>query len=148
MNTKMKLWLTNHLSLLFISIMTVISPIIPLLLTVGFLVIVDFIFAIYRQWKQDPKQITSRKMSNTISKLATYTLAILSVYFLEKYIMIEVLPITKMAAGLICLVELKSIDESFFILNKYSIWTKIIALINRGQSNTKDLIDVIDEKEK
>jgi hypothetical protein len=144
----MKTWLSNHFTPLFISIMAVISPAVPLLLTIGFLVVVDFIFAIYRQWKQDPKQITSRKMSNTITKLGTYTLTILAIFFLEKYILVEVLPITKIAAGLICLVELKSIDESFYILNKYSLWTKIIALIKRGESNTKSIIDVIDEKEK
>lgn len=85
-------------------------------------------------------------MSNTITKMATYAFAILSVYFLEKYVMIEILPITKMAAGLICLVELKSIDESFFILNKYSLWSKITSLIKRGSSNTKDLINEVEEK--
>lgn len=135
----MKTWIANNIIPLLISFMAVISPAVPLILTVGFLVVVDFLFAIYRQWKQDPSKITSRKMGNTISKLTTYTLAILSIFFLEKYILLGVLPITKIAAGLICVVELKSIDESFFILHKYSLWTKIIAVIKRGESNTKDI---------
>lgn len=138
--------MTNHIKLILTSALAIISPIIPLLLTIGFLVVVDFLFAIFRQWKVDSTKITSRKMSNTITKMATYAFAILSVYFLEKYVMIEILPITKMAAGLICLVELKSIDESFFILNKYSLWSKITSLIKRGSSNTKDLINEVEEK--
>lgn len=143
----MKTWIANNIIPLLVSFMAVISPAVPLILTVGFLVVVDFLFAIYRQWKQDPKQITSRKMSNTVSKLTTYTLAILSIFLLEKYILAEVLPISKMAAGLICLVELKSIDESFFILNKYSLWSKIVSLINRGESNTKAILDEIEKKD-
>lgn len=142
----MKTWIANNIIPLLVSFMAVISPAIPLLLTVGFLVVVDFIFAIYRQWKQDPSKITSRKMGNTISKLTTYTLAILSIFFLEKYILLGALPITKIAAGLICVVELKSIDESFFILHKYSLWSKIIAVIKRGESNTKDILGDIDHK--
>lgn len=142
----MKNYILAHMPSFLVAIAAVLSPVVPLLLTVGFLVMVDFIFAIYRQWKQDPSKITSRKMGNTVSKLTTYTLAILAIFLLEKYILIGVLPITKMAAGLICLVELKSIDENFFILNKYSLWSKVVNLINRGQSNTKDLLDEIDEK--
>lgn len=143
----MRNYLATHFPSFIIAIAAVLSPVVPLLLTVGFLVMVDFVFAIYRQWKQDPKQITSRKMSNTVSKLTTYTLAILSIFLLEKYILAEVLPISKMAAGLICLVELKSIDESFFILNKYSLWSKIVSLINRGESNTKAILDEIEKKD-
>lgn len=136
----MKTWIANNIIPLLVSFMAVISPAVPLILTVGFLVVVDFLFAIYRQWKQDPSKITSRKMGNTISKLTTYTLAILSIFFLEKFILVGVLPITKIAAGLICVVELKSIDESFYMLNKYSLWTKIVAVIKRGESNTKDIL--------
>lgn len=142
----MKTWIANNIIPLLVSFMAVISPAVPLILTVGFLVVVDFLFAIYRQWKQDPSKITSRKMGNTISKLTTYTLAILSIFFLEKFILVGVLPITKIAAGLICVVELKSIDESFYMLNKYSLWTKIVAVIKRGESNTKDILDDIDHK--
>lgn len=142
----MKTWIANNIIPLLVSFMAVISPAVPLILTVGFLVVVDFLFAIYRQWKQDPSKITSRKMGNTISKLTTYTLAILSIFFLEKFILVGVLPITKIAAGLICVVELKSIDESFYMLNKYSLWTKIVAVIKRGESNTKDILGDIDHK--
>lgn len=137
----MKTWVANNIIPLLISFMAVVSPAVPLILTVGFLVVVDFLFAIYRQWRQDPSKITSRKMGNTISKLTTYTLAILSIFFLEKFILIGVLPITKIAAGLICVVELKSIDESFYMLNRYSLWTKIVAVIKRGESNTKDILE-------
>lgn len=119
--------------------MSVISPTIPLITTVGVLVMTDFIFALYKAYKLS-EEITSRKMANTVSKMTLYSLTIVSVFLIEKYIMSSSIPASKIAAGLICFVELKSIDESFAKIFNWSLWEKMKVIILRGNSSTKDII--------
>lgn len=127
------------LTKLLISTIAVLSPVTPMLLTVGFLIVVDFIFGIWKS-KKMKEPITSRKMSNTISKMVLYNLSILSVYFLNKYIIETGLPLEKIAAGLIGIIEIKSCDESFSKIFGFSLWDKIQKSIRRGSSTTKDII--------
>jgi hypothetical protein len=130
---------------LLVSLLAILSPVKPLLLTVGFLIIVDFIFGIWRA-KKLGETITSRKMSNTLSKMVLYNLAILSVYLLGKYVIDTGLPLEKIAAGLISIIEIKSLDESFQKIFGFSLWQKIAKAINRGSSTTKDILNDIEEK--
>lgn len=136
----MKQWIINHLSFFVATLVGIFTPIIPLILTILSLVAVDFILAIYKAWKKDPKSITSRKMSNTIGKILVYTLTILSLFLLETYILGPVLPVTKIVAVLISLVELKSIDETFKALLGYSFYNKLVDMAKRGVSDTKDIL--------
>ena len=136
----MKSWLINHLNLIFAVILSIFAPVIPLILTVLFLVVVDFILGVYRAYRTDPKSVTSRKMSNTIGKILIYISTILALFLLEKYILDSILPITKMVVALISFVEIKSIDESFKLLLGYSFYDKLIEVVKRGTSNTNDIL--------
>ena len=135
----MRNWFSEHIVSLVIVVVGILTPVIPLVLTVGFLVAADFIFALYKAYKLN-EPITSRKMGNTVSKMVLYTVAILSVFFLEVYVLDKVLPISKIAAGLICLVEFKSLDESFKKLFNWSLWEKMKTILDRGNSSTKDIM--------
>jgi len=139
-------WILNHLSSLFIATIAVFTPVVPLLLTTGFLIAVDFCFGVYRAYKKG-EEITSRKMGNTISKIVLYNLAILSVYFLDHNVLNTGLNLEKVVAGLIGIVEIRSVDESFKTLFGFSIWDKLKNTIQRGSSSTKDLIDEVSSTE-
>lgn len=132
----MKNWIISHFDSIIITLMAFFAPTVPLLLSIGFLVGVDFIFGIYRAWKTN-QEITSRKMSKTITKIFLYNMAILSVWVLEKNIIGSEIPITKIVAGMICLVETKSIDETFKLVFGFSIWEKMKKALGRGDSLTK-----------
>ena len=106
------------------------------MITIGILVAVDFIFGIYRAWKTK-QEITSRKMSHTVTKMLLYNLTVISIWAIEKNITGSDIPITKISAGIICLVEFKSIDETFKLLFGFSIWTKMKKALGRGESFTK-----------
>lgn len=137
----MRDWIINHFNLLCVSVITILTPICPLMLTVGSLIIIDFIFGISRSIKlYGLESITSRKMSNTISKMLLYNLVVITVYLLEIHLIQTGLPLAKMAAGLIGLTEAKSIDESFTSIFGWSFWGKLRKIILRGTSETKDLI--------
>jgi hypothetical protein len=110
-----------------------------MLLTIGVLIVIDFLVGIYRAFKMGEK-ITSRKMGNTISKMFLYQLTIISLFLFETYIVGPILPITKIGAALISITELKSIDESVEKMTGVGVWKKLVKIIKRGESETKDFI--------
>lgn len=128
--------LKAYLSALLLSIIGIFSPVVPLMLTVGFLIAVDFIFAVYKAWRKK-EQITSRKMYNSVPKIFIYNLMIISVFLLEKYIICSGIPLEKVAATAIGLVETKSIMESFKSLTGIDLLDKFKDLFSRGESKTK-----------
>lgn len=132
----MKHWLISNLNAIIISIISVLSPIKPLLYTIGFLIAADFIFGLYRAHKTG-QEITSRKMSHTITKMLLYNITIVSLWLIERNILGGAIPITKIAAGLISIVEIKSIDETFKLIFGFSFWDKIKKQLGRGTSLTK-----------
>ena len=77
-------------------------------------------------------------MGHTISKLFLYNLAVLSVFMLEKLILGTDTQFTKVVVGVIAMVELKSIDESFRILYGFSIYESLIDKIKRGTNENKN----------
>jgi len=129
----------NYLIYLLISLTAVFTPVLPLLLTVGFLIGADFFVGLYKAYKLK-QEITSRKLGHTISKMLLYQVTILSLFLFETFILDSVLPITKIGAGLIAVVELKSISESVEIMTGVSIWKRIVKVVKRGNSETKDFL--------
>lgn len=129
----MKTWLLH----LWIGIVAFISPLVPLAVLVSTLIATDFIFGIYRAYKIG-ELINSRKMGHTISKMFLYNMAVLTVFMLEKIIVGTDMQFTKIAVGVIVMVEVKSIDESFKILYGFSIYESIIGKIKRGINENKN----------
>jgi hypothetical protein len=128
--------LKTYLSALLLSIIGIFSPIVPLMLTVGFLIAVDFVMALYKAHKKKEK-ITSRKMYNSVPKIFIYNLMIISVFLLEKYIIQSGIPIEKVAATAIGLTEIKSVMESFYSLTGIDLLDKFKDMFSRGESKTK-----------
>ena len=130
----------QYLMPMFVAVISIFTPVIPMLLTIGVLIIIDFLVGIYRAFKMN-EQITSRKMGNTISKMFLYQLTIISLFLFETYILMGILPVTKIGAALISVTELKSIDESVEKMTGVGIWKKLVKIIKRGESNTKNFLD-------
>ena len=129
----MKQWIIN----LLLATWAVITPVFPLFVTIFILIICDFLFGLYRAWKTK-EEISSRKMSHTISKILLYELAILALFLIEKYVIMEEIPLTKIVAGVIAMVELKSIDESFQKIFGFSIYNNLKDKLQRSMSETKN----------
>ncbi len=92
-------------------LLTLLSPMKMVILTMVFLICVDFVtgaFAAYR----NKEPISSKRIGNTISKFFIYNLVILASYFLEEHIVKEI-PFLKIIAGFIAITEIKSILENF-----------------------------------
>ncbi len=123
----MKEWLLN----LGLAALAVLAPIQTVLITVGVLVFADFITGVWAAIKEGQK-ITSAALRRTVSKAILYQIAVISGFILEKFLMGDSIPVAKLIAGTIGLVEVKSVLEN----------TKRIT----GQDIFKDLISKLGSK--
>lgn len=82
-------------------------------------------------------------MSNTISKMVLYNLAIISGYVFEVYILHGLFPVTKIISGAIGMIELKSISENVYLITGVSYFDRIKELFKR-----KSDIDIEEDKDK
>lgn len=80
-------------------------------MTVGLLIILDLISGIWASYKKK-KKITSAAMSRTVAKMFLYNMCIISGFFMEKYLLEAAIPVSKIVAGVIGMVEFKSLLEN------------------------------------
>ena len=86
---KSKYWL--------LALVTIFLPIKELMITIGFLVGADMIVGIWKAIKLGIK-IRSRRMSDSVTKMLLYQLAIVSGFLIETYIIEQLIPINKIKA--------------------------------------------------
>lgn len=88
-----------------------LAPIQAILITVGILIIADLLTGILAAMKRNEK-ISSAAMRRTISKMFVYQLTVICGFLLETYLMGGIIPVTKIAASVIGMVEFKSMLEN------------------------------------
>lgn len=120
-------------------LLALLSPVNAVMVTMVFLIIVDFITGSYASIK-NRVPIRSSRIGHTISKFFIYNLVILAAFFLEEHIVNEV-PFLKIIAGFIAITEIKSILENYnaiYGINPFKALTNLIKL-----TSLKDTIDII-----
>jgi hypothetical protein len=131
----MKHWATQIL----LAALAVLAPIKALLISVGFLIIADLITGIWAAVKQK-KAITSAAMRRTISKMVIYNLAVISGFLVESYMLEYLLPVSKIVASVIGLVELKSILENANKILGQDLFKTVISRLGSENDNLKEEI--------
>jgi len=121
----------------FLAGLAVFLPIKELMLTIGFLVGADMIVGIWKALKLK-QRIRSRRMSDTITKLLLYQIAIMSGFLIESFIISELIPITKLVATVVAVIEFKSIIESIESVTGKDLWSKIKTIIGRKSEDITD----------
>jgi hypothetical protein len=107
-------------------------PIKALLFLVGFVIFLDLFLGIKKSIKKG-KRITSRGLAETVKKLFQYQMIIISIYFLDIYLLGEFINlfvgiplfITKLVAISLVSVELLSINENLEILYEINIFDRM-----------------------
>lgn len=126
-------------------LLTLLSPVNAVMVTMVFLIIVDFITGSYASFKNNIP-ISSARIGHTISKFFIYNLVILAAYFLEQHIVNEV-PFLKIIAGFIAITEIKSILENYNTIYGVNPFKALINLIKL--TPLKDTIETLtDERTK
>lgn len=128
------LW--SNVGTFFASVFGVLAPVAAIIYTLTFIIFLDFIFGIVKSVKLK-QEVSSRKMSQSISKVFLYNLLIIGLFVVDKYVLQTGIGLEKIGASLIILVEIRSIDEHFTKLFGYSLWDKISEQFKRGKSITK-----------
>jgi hypothetical protein len=121
----------------FLAGLAVFLPIKELMLTIGFLVGADMVVGIWKALKLK-QRIRSRRMSDTITKLLLYQIAIMSGFLIETFIISELIPITKLVATVIAVIEFKSIIESIESVTGKDLWSRIKTIIGRKSEDITD----------
>ncbi len=127
-----------------------LMPIKPLILLVGVCISLDTFFGIYRAIKQR-KKITSRALSEVISKMALYELALILFYFIDSIILNDIaksftpvdLFITKMVAAVLVSVEVLSILENIKLATGLDFIDMAKKTLRRGKSIKNEVEDII-----
>jgi len=124
-------------------LLTLLSPLNGVMVTMVFLIIVDFITGSYASFK---KRIPIRgsRIAHTVSKFFIYNLVILAAYFLEKHIVNEV-PFLKIIAGFIAIAEIKSILENYNTIYGVNPFKALINVMKL--TPLKDTVETLTESE-
>ena len=107
----MKDYLGTKMIYMMGALSTFFAPIAVVMLAVGVLIMIDFIFGILSAKKNNEK-ITSKRMSDTLIKMVVYQLLIITSHLVELYL-VPYLPLLKVTLSFIGIIEFLSIGESF-----------------------------------
>lgn len=103
--------LYNSLLKIGMLFLVLIAPIQAIMITVGVLIFTDLGTGVWAAIKRK-EQVTSAAIRRTLSKMLIYQLAIISGFLIEHFILNGDIPVVKIVAGFIGLVEFKSILEN------------------------------------
>jgi len=132
----------TKLLLICSSFLAVISPIKPLIYVAVLAILLDTCFGIWRSIKINGyTSFRSRKLSHTISKTFLYSLAIVFVFFVEKYIASDLvahfiaieLILTKAVALFCVFTEVISINESYESVTGRNILKSLKSFVLRAK---------------
>jgi len=143
----------NYFLYLLTSVCLFFTPIRGLLLAVGMAIFLDTIFGIYRAVKvKGWKFVTSRKLSEIISKMLLYQLCIISLFTIDTYLLSEFfkqwfsIPFfaTKVCAILLIFIETVSIKENFEKATGRDVWALIKGALGRAKEVKDGVNDIIE----
>ncbi len=124
----------TYLKYLILSAIATLAPIQTTMTAVGVLIFADLILGITAAVKRGDS-ITSSALRRTISKILVYQIAIITGFICEKYLISDLIPMSKLIAGVIGMVEMKSLLEHGDELNGSPIFKTIIKKL--GSDNDK-----------
>lgn len=107
------------------SILAVFAPVKAIIVVTGLLIGSDLLTGILAALKKGEK-ISSAGLRRTVTKSCVYLAAVSLGFLVETYMIDGIIPISKIVAGLIACVELKSILENLDVLNGSSMFKKLI----------------------
>lgn len=134
-------------------ILAFLAPIVPLLILVGIAIAADTIFGIIRAKKLKQK-ITSRKMSQIVSKMVLYQGAVILFYSIEHFILGDIiglftsipLILTKLVTATLLFIELTSVSENIESAYGINLWKKFKQMLTRAKQVKEELEDFKDDK--
>lgn len=140
----------HYIGPLMITLGSFFIPIYPLVVLVGIFVLADTIFGLVKARKLGIP-ITSRKLSNIISKTFLYQGVVLLSFFLDYFLLNEFVIlifsmqflVSKLMTLMILYIEIKSIDENFKSITGIHLWDTFKKMITRASEVKEDIKKII-----
>ena len=144
----LKLALKSSSTRLFMIVSAFLAPITGIMITVAVCIAADTVMGIWKA-KKLKQEVTSRKLSQIISKMFLYQMTVILIYCVDKFILNDIIqqfftvPLlaTKIVALTLISIELFSIDENFKAVKKKGFWDYFKELTARA----KDIKDETDK---
>ena len=138
---------TNMYKLLAV-LATLFAPIMGIMITIGVAIVADTVIGIWKA-KKLKERISSRKLSQVISKLLLYEATIVLFFLIDTFMLGDILMhffsienlLTKVVALVLTSVEVFSMDENYRAVKKYGLWHAFKQLVGRA----KDVRDELDD---
>lgn len=130
------------------------APITGLMIAVGAAILLDTAFGIYRSVKiRGWHFVTSRRLSEIISKMLLYELCVICLYVIDFFILSEFFQkwfsvsffATKMCAILLIFIEGVSIKENFESATGLNIWGLLKKALGRAKEVKTSVTDLIEK---
>lgn len=143
------LLMKSKLFLLLQILATFLIPIKPLLLLVGGAILCDTITGIVKAYKKKEK-ITSYKLSRVITKMLLYQCTLISIYFLDKYLLGEFIKnfssitffVTKLTAMFLICLEGMSINENIKEISELNFFQLFKKMLSRVKEIKVEIVDI------
>ena len=120
-----------------LSLLALIAPVQAVMLTVGALIIADFLLGMWAARKRG-EAITSAAMRRTVSKMLVYQTVVLMGYFTEVHLLGSLLPVSKLVGGIIGVVELKSVLENSSTILGQDLFRALITKLGSANDRRED----------
>jgi hypothetical protein len=139
----------TYLAYIFTTLLLFFAPIQGLLISVGTAIALDTIFGIAKAIKLKDK-ITSRKLSNIVSKFVLYQAAVLLIFTIDVFLLGEFFKIwfsipfffTKIVTIILIFIEAVSIKENFEEAFNVNVFRMLKKFLKRGVEIKED-IDIL-----
>lgn len=139
----------TYLTYIFTTLLLFFAPIQGLLISVGTAIALDTIFGIAKAIKLKDK-ITSRKLSNIVSKFVLYQAAVLLIFTIDVFLLGEFFKIwfsipfffTKIVTIILIFIEAVSIKENFEEAFNVNVFRMLKKFLKRG-AEIKEDIDIL-----
>lgn len=139
----------TYLTYIFTTLLLFFAPIQGLLISVGTAIALDTIFGIAKAIKLKDK-ITSRKLSNIVSKFVLYQAAVLLIFTIDIFLLGEFFKIwfsipfffTKIVTIVLIFIEAVSIKENFEEAFNVNVFRMLKKFLKRG-AEIKEDIDIL-----
>lgn len=110
---------------LVISAVAVLAPIHSIIIVTGILIVLDFITGIWAAYKREEK-IKSARMRDSVTKMVIFQVAVISGFLMEKYLLDNSIPVSKIVAGVIAATEGLSLFENLNTISGKNVFSVLI----------------------
>lgn len=140
----------SKLGLFLMAMLSVLAPVKPMVAIAIMFIWCDMFFGIWRSVKlKGWKSIRSRRLSSTISKSLLYSGSIVAIFLMEKFVLADILGmfvkvdliLTKAFTFFCVMVEIKSINESYYDITGKNILQSFKQFLTRSKQQFNEFKD-------